>query len=293
MTYRLAIGDRTYSSWSLRGWLLFAKFGLPVEVEHAPMRTPAFGEMLSGFGAARTVPAMAFDGRVVWDSQAMVETLAERHPDAGHWPKDPAARDCARVLVAEMHSGFGALRSACPMNLAHVYPSFETSSEVASDLARLAELWEWARSFGEEGPWLFGSYSAVDAFFAPVATRIATYSLPMPDAHLAYVADHLADGVFRQWRARGLAEPHRQSHYDMDLPTAPWPGPTPLPAQAVGAERLSDATNQDCPFSGDPIAPDSLAQFGAQVIGFCNRFCRDKAVADADAWPEVMALLRA
>ncbi|MEM9267510.1 MAG: glutathione S-transferase, partial [Pseudomonadota bacterium] len=133
----------------------------------------------------------------------------------------------------------------------------------------------------------------VDAFFAPVATRIATYSLAMPDAHLAYVADHLADGVFRQWRARGLAEPHRQSHYDMDLPTAPWPGPTPSPAQAVGAERLNDSTNQHCPFSGDPIAPDSLAKFGAQVIGFCNPFCRDKAVADADAWPEVMALLRA
>ena len=114
MTYVLAIGDRSYSSWSLRAWLMFARFGLPVSLRPARMYTPEFPAMLAEFGAARTVPALRFeaDGRevVLWDTLAIAETLAERHPEARLWPADPAARGLARSLAAEMHSGFGALR---------------------------------------------------------------------------------------------------------------------------------------------------------------------------------------
>ncbi|MEO1550260.1 MAG: glutathione S-transferase [Pseudomonadota bacterium] len=291
MTYRLAIAERVFSSWSLRGWLLFEKFGLQVEVTHAPMRTPAFDTMLAAFGPARTVPAMGFDDVVLWDSQAMVETLAERHPDAGFWPEAPAARACARVLVAQMHAGFSALRQDCPMNLAHTYSDFAPSDALRAELARLAELWDWARSFGGEGPWLFGAYSAADAFYAPVATRIATYGLPMPARAMGYVADHLADPAFRQWRARGLAEPERPTRYDLNLPRGPWPGPDPLPARPLPPEALAQAINSTCPFSGAPIVAQALAEVEGKTLGFCNRFCRDKTVADAAAWPQVMALL--
>jgi glutathione S-transferase len=227
MPYVLAIGDRSYSSWSLRGWLMFARFGLPVTVRSAPMYTPAFAELLAGFGAARTVPALRIEdgarSAVLWDTLAIAETLAERHPDRGFWPPEPAARALARTLVAEMHAGFAPLRTACVTNLRRAYVGFEPDPAVRADLARIEAL--WAAAPGSNGPWLFGAYSLADVFFAPVAARIATYGLPVGAAAAAYVAAHLADPAFREWRAAGLAEPHAQPHYDLDLPERPWPGP--------------------------------------------------------------------
>ena len=118
MTYDLAIGDRAYSSWSLRGWLLFDAFGLPVKVRRARLYTDELPELLRSFPPARTVPAMRTPGgSVVPDTIAIAEELASRHPEAGIWPTDPHARATARALVAEMHAGFTALRSHCPMNL--------------------------------------------------------------------------------------------------------------------------------------------------------------------------------
>jgi glutathione S-transferase len=230
LTYVLAIGDRSYSSWSLRGWLMFARFGLPVEVRTARMHTPEFAALLAGFGAARRVPALRIvaDGRdfALWDTLAIAETLAERHPDRGLWPADPAARALARTLAAEMHAGFDALRSACPMNLRRAYVGFEPDAPVRADLDRVELLWGEARArFGREGPWLFGNYCLADVFFAPVAARIATYALPVGPKSAVYVAAHLADPAFLDWRAAGLAEPHVQPGYDLDLPERAWPGP--------------------------------------------------------------------
>jgi glutathione S-transferase len=228
MTYVLAIGDRSHSSWSLRGWLMFVRFGVPVTIRSAPMYTPAFTELLAGFGAARTVPALRIeeaDGSVVlWDSLAIAETLAERHPDRGYWPAAPAARALARTLAAEMHSGFAALREICATNLRRAYVGFEPSAAVRDDLARIETLWATARA-GHPGPWLFGDYSLADVFFAPVAARVATYDLPVSAEAAAYVAAHLADPAFLEWRAAGLAEPHAQPQYELDLPEHPWPGP--------------------------------------------------------------------
>lgn len=230
MSYVLAIGDRSYSSWSLRGWLSFARFRIPVALREAPMYTPDFAAVLADFGAARTVPALRIEAAgappvVLWDTLAIAETLAERHPDAGLWPADPVARGLARTLAAEMHSGFAALRGACPMNLRRACAGFRPEPAVRDDLARLETLWRTARAArGSDGPWLLGDYSLADVFFAPVAARIAGYDLPVGGEAAGYVAAHLADPAFREWRAAGLAE-RALPRYDLDLPERSWPGP--------------------------------------------------------------------
>ena len=231
MTYVLAIGDRAYSSWSLRGWLAFARFGIPVTVRVGRLYSPDIRATLAQeFGGAETVPALRIEGEgspaVLWDTLAIAETLAERHPETALWPAPLPARAMARTLAAEMHSSFSALRSACPMNLRRSYRGFVPGEGVQADLARIEALWTLARAaHGQEGPWLFGTYSLADAFFAPVAARVATYGLPMGTAAMDYVAAHLADPAFLDWRREGLADPFVQEHYDLDLPERPWPGP--------------------------------------------------------------------
>ena len=224
MTYDLLIGDRSYSSWSLRGWLLFAAFDVPVRVRLVRMDHPDFAAALADWPPARTVPtARAADGAQWHDSLAIAEGLAERHPEAGHWPAEPCARALARSLAAEMHSGFGALRSACPMNLRVSWEGFVPSDAVRADLARIEAVWAAARAMAADGPWLFGAYCAADAFFAPVAMRIAGYALPVSDAARGYVDAHLGHAPLRAWRAEGEAADRTLAIYDMGLPTAPFP----------------------------------------------------------------------
>jgi glutathione S-transferase len=220
MAYELAIGERIYSSWSLRGWLLCAGFG--IEVDFVPVRLdhPGFAADIEPFAPARTVPALRLPGGgVVWDTAAIAETLAERHPEAGHWPREPGERALARAMVAEMHAGFGALRTACPMNLRCRFEGYEPDAAVRRDLARIEALWAAAPGEG----WLFGAYSAADAFFAPVAARVAGYGLPVGERAAAYVAAHLAEPRFREWRAEGLRDPRRLEKDECGLPEADWP----------------------------------------------------------------------
>lgn len=287
MTYELAIGDRTYSSWSLRGWLLFAPFGLPVKIRSARMYTQGFQDLLADFAPARLVPAMKTPaGDIVFDTLAMAETLAEAHPEIAFWPSDPTARAFARSITAEMHSGFGALRDACTMNLFCGFEGFQPSDAVLADLKRLELLWETARSrFGIDGPWLFGAWSLADVFYAPVATRIATYNLPVGKAAQAYVAAHLANPHFRRWRAMGIAENFEQPGYHPDLPNIPLPGPKILPAKAV---KNGLPENETCPYSGRPSV--DLLEVAGRIFGFCNPFCRDKTLADPMAWSEFVII---
>jgi glutathione S-transferase len=225
MTYDIAIGDRSYSSWSLRGWLMFDAFDIPVTVHLARLYTDRVQQVLATFQPARTVPVMRTpDGVVVPDSLAIVEELASRHPDAGHWPKDPKARAVARALCAEMHVGFVALRSHCPMNLRASYTNCDPTPEVLTDLARLQVIWDWAwDQTGGTGPWLCGDYCAADAYFAPVAARIAGYNLPVGSIAQEYTAAHLAHPSFRRWRAEGLAEGADQPSYIRSWPQRDWP----------------------------------------------------------------------
>ena len=293
----LAIAERSYSSWSLRGWLLCSLTGAPLTVRHAPLRTPEFAALMEAFAPARTVPALEIAdpaGPVrLWDTMAIAETLAERFPEAGLWPGDPAARAAARSVAAEMHGGFAALRRACPMALERAYAGFEAPEEALADAARVEELWAWARGrWGRGGPWLFGArYGAADAFYAPVAARFATYGLARSDVARDYVAAHDADPAFRRWRAMGVAEGARVARYEFDLPEAPRAGPAPRPARAVAEAEGRTAVNAACPYSGRPVRADSLAEIDGRVIGFCNPFCRDKSVADAEAWPALSPLL--
>jgi glutathione S-transferase len=286
MTYTLAIADRGYSSWSLRGWLLLESFGLPFRSRTARLYTDALPALLADFAPARTVPALLLpDGAVVWDSLAMAETLHERHAQAGIWPADPALRALARSMAAEMHSSFTALREACPMNLRVSYADFAPSDAVKGDLERISRLWEQALT-RSGGPWLCGDWSAADVFFAPVAGRIAGYGLPVDAGAMAYVRAHLAQPAFRRWRAMGLIDGADQPFYARpQLTRRPWPGPEPLPTEAVAA---GPSVNETCPYSGKPVT--DFARIDGQVWGFCNPFCRDKTVADAEAWPAFVAI---
>ncbi len=173
MTYRLLIGQRSYSSWSLRGYLCFAMFDIPVILEEAVIYSPEFASQVSAFGGGSSVPAVATeDGVILRDSLSIAWHLSETFPRNGLLPQDVAARAEAQNLIAEMHSGFGALRSACPMNLRTAWIGFVPSDAVMADLLRL-EARLGAALIKSGGPLLFGAPTLADAFYAPVAIRIS------------------------------------------------------------------------------------------------------------------------
>ena len=154
MSYELFIGDRTFSSWSLRGWLMLEKFDLPFQTSTLSLYDGSFRSALEPLAPARLVPVLrCADGTVIGETLAIAEELNERHPEAQMWPADPAARAFARWISAEMHAGFMALRNECPMQLIHQYQHFPVSDAVAADLARIEDLWTRARQqFGADGP---------------------------------------------------------------------------------------------------------------------------------------------
>lgn len=217
--YRILTGDKAYSSWSLRGWLLLAAFDLPFEDVPVRMYDPEFDAMQAATAPARTVPILEWDEdgqtRRVWDTLAIAETLHERHPDAGIWPREPNHRRVARCLTAEMHSSFGTLRGVCPMNLHRVpAPLCMPPEGLAADVARVGALWSWALD-QTGGPWLGGSaFSAADAFYAPVAFRLLEYALAAPGTK-TFAAKLLGHATVRQWSALAAADPRRLAHYDV------------------------------------------------------------------------------
>jgi glutathione S-transferase len=208
----LHIANKNYSSWSLRPWLLMRELGIDFEERLHPFGT---GEDFTRFSPSGKVPCLHDGELVVWDSLAIVEALAESH--AGVWPSDRVARAWARSAAAEMHSGFAALRQHCSMSCGvrirlHAHPS-----ALARDVARIEALWsEGLERFG--GPFLAGaSFSAVDAFFAPVVFRVQTYGLALSDLAAAYVARMLALPGMKQWYAEALAEPWRDEMHELEL----------------------------------------------------------------------------
>ncbi|WP_417599471.1 glutathione S-transferase [Pararhodobacter oceanensis] len=286
--YELCIGDRAYSSWSLRGWLLFEAFGIGCALTRTRLYEPGFAQTLARFAPARTVPALRLpEGVVIGDSLAIAEELASRHPGAGLWPADPKARAIARHLAAEMHASFTALRGHCAMNLRVCYTDCAPPAAVLADLVRLEDLWAWARAeCGGAGPWLCGEYSVADVFFAPVAARIAGHALPVSPAAQTYVAAHFAHLPFRRWRAMAQVDGADQPAYGRDWPTGDWALPEVLPSAPLAT---GPSVNAACPYSGLPVT--HYLRVKGQVLGFCNAFCRDKTGADPEAWPQAMALL--
>lgn len=287
MAYDLFIGDRTFSSWSLRGWLLFEKFNIPYKTHLIGLYSGTMTADMVPLAPANLVPVMRTpEGDVLQDTAAIAETLAERHPQAGLWPADGSARIRARWLVNEMHSGFGNLRNECPMDLSSSYVDYAPSDDLQIDLKRIETLWNSAFAMSpDDGPWLFGRYSAADAFYAPVAARIAGYGLPVGKRAQDYVARHLGDNAFRRWRAMGATKTYDPPPYRLDLKQRPWPGPVPLGAQASDD---SSAENAACPYSGKPVT--HFMELEGRIFGFCNAFCRDKTVLDPAAWPDFMEI---
>jgi glutathione S-transferase len=215
MAYTLFIGNKNYSSWSLRPWLVLRQGGIPFQEELVSLQDdPGKAARLGRLPAGR-VPVLA-DGEVlVWDSLAISEYLAERHP--GLWPADPVARAWARCITAEMHSGFSALRSQMSMDVRARRPQRRRSRELLQDIARVERIWTDTRSrFGARGELLFGTFTIADAFYAPVAFRFQTYGVLPGGPAGEYLRALLALPGMREWEAAGATD-ERLADHDLDL----------------------------------------------------------------------------
>jgi glutathione S-transferase len=212
---KLHIANKNYSSWSLRPWVLMTHLGLPFEECLHPFPMGGGPSGFEAFSPSGKVPVLVDGVNTMWDSLAIAEYLAEQHPQV--WPCDPAARAWARSAAAEMHSGFGSLRNTCPMSCGvRVNLHQPLPSGLQSDLQRLQALWtEGLQRFG--GPFLAGAqFSAVDAFFCPVAFRVQTYALPLSDACMTYVHKLLALPAMQTWYAAALQEPWIEPAHDAE-----------------------------------------------------------------------------
>lgn len=203
---KLLIGNRNYSTWSLRPWLVLRHFDIPFEDEVLQLSGPGWRENLAARSPTGKVPVLLDDGLVIPETIAIIEYLAERFPDRVIWPQERRDRALARAAAAEMHGGFMGLRSNAPMNLRASHPGKVDLDAVRKDLHRLETLWGGLLA-GSGGPYLFGAFSAADAMFAPVATRIRTYELPVSDVAGRYVEAIYALPAFQDWLGQALAEP--------------------------------------------------------------------------------------
>ena len=217
MSYRLVIGNKNTSSWSLRPWLAMRHAGIAFSEIDIDLRAPDAKAQILRHSPSGKVPALivndpAADGFVVWDTLAIIEYLAEAHPGARLWPAESRARAVARAVSAEMHSGFRELREHCPMDLLARTPRDALAGPVAADVRRIVAIWhDCQRRFGGAGPYLFGAFTAADAMYAPVASRFRTY---VPDLAAygddgnaaAYVATVFAHPALREWEAAASAK---------------------------------------------------------------------------------------
>ena len=214
MAYTLHIGEKNYSSWSARPWILMRQAGLPfterlVSLRQDDGKAARFARLPGG-----RVPVLEDDGFMVWDSLAIVEYLAERHPAI--WPADPKARAWARSICAEMHGGFSALRQGMSVDVRARRPQRKRTPAMLADIARIEALWtETRRRFGQGGPLLFGAFTAADAYYAPVAFRFRTYGVEPAGEAGSYWRALLALPAVREWEAGGRADVPLPDH-DLD-----------------------------------------------------------------------------
>jgi glutathione S-transferase len=201
---KLIIGNRNYSSWSLRPWLAMKANGLDFDEELIPLDTPQFRVAIAGYGAAGRVPILIDGDLVIWDSLAILEHLAERFPKGRHWwPRVDFLRAHARAAVAEMHSGFARVRGAMPMNLKRDPSLAPLDDGTRAEVARIEHLWSEALRLSG-GPFLYGDFSIADVFYAPVATRFRSYAVALGEPASAYVPQIHAWPDFAAWRAAAI-----------------------------------------------------------------------------------------
>jgi glutathione S-transferase len=229
MALQLIIGNKNYSSWSMRPWVLMSELGIPFlekKLRFDFTEGSAYRQEVARYSESGLVPVLMDEGLAVWDSLAIAEYLHEHFPEAGVWPADRMARARARCLAAEMHSGFGALRSHCPMNIEASMPDvgervWAEQAAVRANVARIEAAWAGALQ-AHGGPFLFGAFSAADAMFAPVCMRFITYALPVSDSTRAYVQRVASSAGVRAWVADALAE---EDFLDFDEPYRTQRGP--------------------------------------------------------------------
>ncbi len=214
--FTIILGNKAYSSWSLRGWLLLKRSGAAFEEVVVPLDRPGFKAEILAHSPSGRVPALEADGLTIWDSLAIAEYLHERYPEAGLWPEDPAVRAVARAVTAEMHAGFAALRERLPMDLKRARGNpdgIDTSTgALGAEIARIVEIWTDCRhrTLGRapgNGPFLFGKFGAADAFYAPVAIRLDSYGVTLEGAAAAYRDALLAWPDLVAWTEAAQAEP--------------------------------------------------------------------------------------
>lgn len=208
MTLKLAIGNKNYSSWSLRPWLAMKGAGIAFEEIAIPLYTgPEDKQRILDISPAGKVPALIDGDLIVWDSLAIIEYLAERFPEAGLWPQQPSARAHARSVCAEMHSGFMPLRNECGMNIHRPVRPKALSEDATQNVARIVEIWTDCRSrYGAAGPFLFGAFGAADAMYAPVVHRFRTYAIDVAGPARAYMDTMWTFAPFADWTRAALAE---------------------------------------------------------------------------------------
>lgn len=202
---KLVIANKLYSSWSLRPWMVLRAFDIPFEEIIIPLRTPESRARVLEYSPSGKVPALIDGVMTIWESLAIIEYLAETYPDRAIWPRQLSARAHARAISNEMHGGFQTLRQSCPMNLAGRYQTPEMTVPLKANVDRIEHIWNDARrQFGEDGPFLYGQFSAADAMYAPVVSRFATYGIPVTHDSMDYIRAVLAHPAFVEWRAQAL-----------------------------------------------------------------------------------------
>jgi glutathione S-transferase len=215
---KLIIGNKAYSSWSLRGWLAVKQSGLQFEEITVPLFDEAWDKRTEGDEFAPSggkVPILWADQAVIWDSLAIIEWLADKTDRARYWPKDEIARGMARSMAAEMHSGYANLRRELSMNVRKQFPKPEITEAVRSEILRILVLWALARArHVSGGPYLFGDFGAVDIMFAPVVTRFVTYSIPVPRFAAAYMETILDHSWMKEWIEAAQEEPWVIEQYE-------------------------------------------------------------------------------
>ena len=213
----LVIGNKLYSSWSMRPWLLMKQLGIPFDEVLIPLDQPDTKQKIREHSPGGKVPILIEGDIAVWESIAIMDHVGETYEDAEVWPRDPHARAMARSVAAEMHAGFTGLRSACPMNLGKRFPERDRGAAVARDVARITEIFREARGrFGSGGPFLFGEFSAADAMYAPVVTRLDTYSISVDPVSREYMRAILTLPALQAWRQAALEEPWVLAHDEVD-----------------------------------------------------------------------------
>lgn len=204
----LVIGNKNYSSWSLRPWILLKQFGIPFSEIVIPLYRQDSDAKILAHSPAGKVPVLKDGDRVVWDSLAIAEYLNEKFPDRGLWPRDEGARALARSISAEMHSGFMDLRNECPMNVRRKPSHIVLGDGAHEDIRRIQGIWTECRTrFGKDGPFLFGKFSIADAMYAPVVFRFTRYAIPMSEAPQAYANAVLDLPAMKEWIDQASIEP--------------------------------------------------------------------------------------